>query len=91
MGRSAKIAITLPEELLESVERARKARGQTRSEFLRCAAEDWLRREQDRDADDEYARAYREQPDSEDKSAEAEAVLLASAESINREYPWDDE
>ncbi len=39
MGKSAKVAISLPEIVLRAVEKERKAKGESRSAFFRRAAE----------------------------------------------------
>lgn len=39
MGKSAKVAISLPGDILEAVETERKAKGESRSQFFRRAAE----------------------------------------------------
>ena len=40
MGKTAKVAISLPEDILKVVEKERKARGESRSEFFRQAMND---------------------------------------------------
>ena len=37
MSKSAKVAVSLPEDALEAVETKRKAKGESRSEFFRRA------------------------------------------------------
>ena len=91
MGRAVKIAISLPEDFLQTVERERDARGQSRSEFFRCAVEEMLSRDQERKWDEEYIRSYREQPETPEELAVTRAFLAVSAESLARESPWDDE
>ena len=66
MGKTAKIAISLPEEMLQSVERERRASGETRSEFFRRAVEAFLRRQRERQMEEEYIRGYQEQPETEE-------------------------
>ena len=80
----AKIAISLPEEMLQAVEKERLARGENRSEFFRRAVEAYLRREQEREWDEQYVRAYQLYPETAEEVALAEATLgYAFAES-----PW---
>lgn len=38
MNKSAKVAISLPEHILKAIEKERKTRGESRSEFFRRAA-----------------------------------------------------
>ena len=70
----AKIAISLPNEVLEAIERERKARGETRSEFLRGAVEAYFRRERERRAVEQYVGGYQQQPESEEEIALAETT-----------------
>lgn len=84
MGKTVKIAISLPDSLLEAAERRRQARGETRSEFFRHAAEDFLRREAEREDVERYVRAYRQWPES---AAEVQAADHAAAEALGQE-PW---
>ena len=50
----AKIAISLPEETLEAVEKERLANGLSRSEFFRRAVEEHLRRVKEREDVEQY-------------------------------------
>jgi len=81
----ARIAISLPKELLARIERERKAAGQTRSGWIRRALEALLaaRRKADRVA--EYREAYRRMPETPEEIAESTA-LLADAW---KDLPWD--
>ena len=45
MDKSTKVAISLPERVLKAIEKERKARGESRSEFFRRAAEKLLKQE----------------------------------------------
>lgn len=82
MGR-AMVTISLDNELLAAVERERRARRQTRSEFFRSAAEQLLDRE--REAIARYIRGYREFPETEEEIALAAQLGRA----ILAEEPWD--
>ena len=84
MGKTAKIAISLPEELLQGIERERRAKGETRSAFFRRAVEAFLRRERERDAIEQYIRGYQEQPETEEEVVFAESTGLAAL-AVN---PW---
>ncbi len=84
MGKSAKVAISLPEHVLKAVEKGRKASGESRSEFFRRAAERLLKQEQASKAVEEYIRGYRAVPES---SEEVEAVHRAGA-AVLAEEPW---
>lgn len=82
MGATAKITISLDAELLEAIERQRRERGQTRSEFVRSAVEQVLRREQEDNA--RYIEAYRRQPETEEELLIAQQLGLA----VLAQEPW---
>lgn len=71
MGKSVKVAISMPEDTLKAVEIERKAKGESRSQFLRRAIERLLKEERGTSAIQEYIRGYREIPESDE---EVEAV-----------------
>ncbi len=83
MGKSVKIAISLPEELLQAAEQESRARGVTRSEFFRQAVEGALERRQD--AIERYMLSYQEQPERDDEIA---AARQASSVTLAQE-PWE--
>ena len=84
MGKIAKVAISLPEDMLKAVERERKAKGESRSEFFRRAIERLLEEEWQSSAVKGYIRGYREIPES---AEEVEAAhRLGSA--VLAEEPW---
>ena len=83
----AKVAISLPEEILQSIERERKATGESRSQFLRRAVEALLRQEREREAIEQYIRGYQQYPETEEEIGLAESTLAdALADS-----PWEDD
>ena len=83
----AKIAISLPDDVLLAVEKERQARGVSRSEFFRRAAMAFLQRQRDMEAVERYVLGYRDQPETDEElgwtGAASQEVLAA--------YPWDDE
>ena len=85
MPKTAKIAISLPEEVLAAVEQARKENGESRSEFFRRAAEMLLRRQREQEMNELYIRAYEQTPETEE---EVEAARRA-ASSILAGEPWE--
>jgi metal-responsive CopG/Arc/MetJ family transcriptional regulator len=85
MGKTAKVAISLPENILRAVEEERKARGESRSEFFRRAAERLLKQEREALAVKQYLRGYRETPES---AEEVEAIHRAGI-TILAEEPWE--
>ena len=70
----AKIAISLPEETLEAVEKERLANGLSRSEFFRRAVEEHLRRVKEREYAEQYIQGYLKYPETKAEIALAEAT-----------------
>lgn len=85
MSNSVKVAISLPADLLAAAERARGARGETRSEFFRQAIEALLRQEEKQAAIDQYVEAYRRFPESEDETR----VAAQTATDVLALEPWE--
>lgn len=85
MAKVAKVAISLPQHILEAVERQRKARGESRSEFFRRAVEELVRQERERAAVDKYIRSYQEMPET---TEEIETALSISS-AVLAEEPWE--
>jgi metal-responsive CopG/Arc/MetJ family transcriptional regulator len=84
MAKSAKVAISLPEDVLEAVETERKAKGESRSQFFRRAIERFLKQERESSAVKDYVRGYQEVPES---AEEVEAVHRAGI-AVLAEEPW---
>lgn len=78
----AKISISLPRELLESADRARRAAGESRSEFVRRAIEALLRSRRERQAVRRYVAGYVAEPESD---AEAELAEAWASEGLEEE------
>ncbi len=70
----AKIAISLPEETLQSVEKERLASGLSRSEFFRRAVDEHLRRAKEREDVEQYIQGYLKYPETKEDIALAEAT-----------------
>ncbi len=85
MPRTAKIAISLPEEVLSAIEREREDSGESRSQFFRRAAEMMLRRRREQEMSKQYIRAYKKMPETKE---EVEAAWHASS-AILAEEPWE--
>ena len=64
MGKTAKVAISLPEDILAAVEVERRAKGESRSEFFRRAVETRLKEEGESCAIRDYVRGYQQYPES---------------------------
>ena len=71
----AKIAISIPDELLEAVEKERRSKGESRSQFFRCAVEEHLRRAKEWEDVQQYIRGYQKYPETRDERAVAESSL----------------
>ena len=84
MGKSTKVAISLPEHILKAIEKERKARGESRSEFFRRAAEKLLKQEQESKAVEKYIQGYCDMPESAD---EVEVIHRAGTAVLAQE-PW---
>jgi len=77
------VAISLPDDLLDRVDRARRERKVSRSEYFRQAASNLLGLSGDQDID-RYVRGHASQPETID---EVEAAIAASAKGLAAE-PW---
>ncbi len=84
MSRSAKIAISLPEELLEEIEKERLTREVSRSEFFRRALETFLHQEREREAIEQYVQGYLRDPETADELGWVEAT----SQEVLTKYPW---
>ena len=79
----AKIAISLPDEVLEAVEKERQngSKVLSRSEFIKKALQQFLRTESERGLDEQYIRGYLEHPETPEETEwldEAAAEVFAS-------------
>ena len=84
MDKSTKVAISLPERVLRAIEKERKARGESRSEFFRRAAEKLLKQEQEFKAIETYIQGYRSLPE----SAEEVNAVHRLGVAVLAEEPW---
>jgi len=64
MVKSTKVAISLPEDILNTIEKERKARGESRSAFFRQAIEKYLKQEKESKEVDAYIHGYTAIPES---------------------------
>ena len=83
----AKIAISLPDDILKDIEDERLAAGETRSEFFRRAVKAYFQNKRKREDIERYVRGYLKQPETEEELAWVEAASQA----VLAEYPWEDE
>lgn len=85
MSKVAKIAISLPEDVLEVIEKERKAKGESRSQFFRRAVEALLRQQHERAAIEQYVHGYTQMPETADEVQAAHQVGAA----VLAEEPWE--
>ena len=85
MNRSTKVAISLPEQVLKVIEKERKARGESRSEFFRRAAEKLLKQDRESKEVEAYIQGYCVIPES---TAEVEAIHRTGITVLSEE-PWE--
>ncbi len=83
----AKIAISLPDEVLEAVEKERIECGMSRSEYFRRAVEEHLRREKEKEDVARYIQSYLNYPETEEEIASA----LATTQYAFDDESWEDE
>ena len=83
----AKIAISLPDDVLQDVESERQVTGESRSAFFRRAVESFLRHRREREAIRQYVRGYQRHPEPEREHAWAESTL----HEVLSEVPWEDD
>ena len=84
----AKIAISLPEETLQAVEKERLANGLSRSEFFRRAVEEHLRRVKEREDVEQYIKGYLKYPETTEEITLAEAAQHYAFDSESWEDDW---
>ena len=81
----AKIAISVPDEILESIERERKVTGESRSAFVCRAVKDYLHARSERQKIEQYVKGYLDNPETPDEVASAEALANVGFS----DSPWD--
>ena len=95
----ARIAISLPDEVLEAVEKERLGRSKvlSRSEFIKRAVEQYLRTESERvetekTLEEQYIRGYLEHPETEAEldAWVDQASMIGLREFYKDEPPWPD-
>ena len=84
MPKTSKIAISLPEEVLNAVEREREESGESRSQIFRRAVDLLLRQRKEREMSELYLRAYQQVPETKGEVAAARRA----ASIILAEEPW---
>ena len=76
MSKAARITITVPDTVLDAVERERSVRNESRSEFFRRAAEARLLNRADSDADERYIRGYQQKPETPEELLLSESLAV---------------
>ncbi|MBM4405022.1 MAG: hypothetical protein FJ039_02425 [Chloroflexi bacterium] len=84
MNRTEKVAISIPKDLYRWVERQRRAKGQSRSEFFCKALEEALHRDAESAREEQYRTAYLRSKGKGDEVPWA----AATAPSAFRDSPW---
>ena len=83
-NKTTKVAISLPEDVLKAIEKERKARKESRSEFFRRAAEKLLKEDREARAVQAYVSGYCAMPESDE---EVERLHRAGV-AVLAEEPW---
>jgi len=83
MAKVTKIAISIPEEMLNAVEKEREESGESRSQVFRRAIELLLRQRKEQELSEQYIQAYRQMPETEEevKAARQAAISILAEES----------
>jgi len=84
MSKAVKIAISLPADLLEALEKERRARNESRSQFFRQAVEHLLRQKRLQEAVKQYVQGYLAEPESDEEVAAVQQVSMA----VLRQEDW---
>jgi metal-responsive CopG/Arc/MetJ family transcriptional regulator len=85
MSRAVKISIHLPLEVLEQADRERETTGESRSEFVRQAIEERIRRMAEAERVESYVESYRRSPE----TAEEVASSFAMSQAALSSEPWE--
>lgn len=83
----AKIAISLPDDILDAVEKERSESGISRSEYFRRTVEEHLRREKEKEDVARYIQGYSDDPETPEEMAWVEATIPYAFE----DESWEDE
>lgn len=80
--KATKVAISLPKETFEQVERLRQELGLARSVAILEALVLWLQRKREEELEERYTRGYQRKPE---RAAEVEPFFRAGLSSFSRE------
>ncbi len=87
--RYAKIAISIPADLLERLERLRASEGRSRSRVIREAVAQYVAAAEQDALAEEIREAYRRMPETDEELAEIDALFRMSAKAWAEDLPWD--
>ena len=73
-----KLAVSVPKDLFDKVERKRKKRGLTRSAVVQVGLQAWLDALHEYDRVQKYIRGYEKYPETEDELAMSTAIFQAT-------------
>ncbi|HYU31318.1 MAG TPA: ribbon-helix-helix domain-containing protein [Thermoanaerobaculia bacterium] len=85
MSRAVKISVSIPSEVLERADRERETMGESRSEFVRQAIEERIRRMAEAERVERYVQGYRKTPE----TAEEVASTFAMSRAALAGEPWE--
>lgn len=85
MSRAVKISVSIPPEVLERADRERETIGESRSEFVRQAIEERIRRMAEAERIERYVQGYRKSPE----TAEEVASSFAMSRVVLSDEPWE--
>ena len=71
---ATKVAVSIPKDLYQALERARKKNGKSRSAVVQNALRHWLNQQQEAEQVRQYVEGYRRMPETEEETARVDAV-----------------
>ena len=80
-----KIAISLPQEDFEKMEKARKKLGLNRSKFIDNVIKFWLKYQEKQELIRQYEEGYKKYPETEEEFKDLDAMSLSFHESFDEE------
>jgi len=69
-----KVAVSIPKDLYQALERARKKNGKSRSAVVQDALRHWLNQQREAEMVRQYVEGYRRMPETEEETAWVDAV-----------------
>lgn len=87
----AQIAITLPDDKLEFVERERNSTGETQSEFIIRLIDVFAKQQKEAEMVAQHKRGYELYPETGEETSRMMEGLMAAQMEVLADYPWDGE